>query len=1170
MGIKLGDAFVEIFGKDDKLEKGLAGAEKKTQGWASRVGKGLTGTLSSALGTAAGFIGAQVLTKGFNSVSGAIKETLALAQAEETGIAQLGASVKSTGADWNEASDAIEKYLASELERTALDDGDGRESLSRLTNATGDYRKAIELLPIAQDLARAKGMDLASASEIVGKVAAGNTGILGRYGIELGEGATATEALAVMQGKFGGQAEAYGKTQTGAAQKAAIAMGNIKETIGGKLMPIVGKFQGLFAKALSSPLVARAIDWAAGKLDAFAGGVDRAFGLVTGIIAAFSQNFYSFEEGFNVEGLTTALSALGIPPAVVDTIIRLADGISLAVFAFNEWGGLSVEGISAFLGTILEDVLGFKGAFDTLTGVGETIGKIAAKLRDFVAANPTAVLSGLGAVVAAVVIPAFIGWAAAAIPAAVATLAAIAPIAAVVAGIGLAVGLLVAAWQNDWGGIQTTLTAVWTGTIQPALATLKTWLEVNIPIAIQTLSAFWTNTLLPAIEAVWAFIQTYIIPLFSAIVDVYIAAFKLALTALAGLWQNVLLPALQKAAGFLTDTVIPALTSAWDTIKTKLSPVLETVTGLFDKAKGGLGGLGAKIKEVTDWFAGLAAKVAGFKLPAVLTPGSPTPFENGLTGIGDALVMVTDRFFAFATSVSPERAKTMKDVGGSLKDLAKAIGEVVGSMLKLNATAGPSSGGADLMTKFKAHLGLFEQVGRVAMESVQQIWDEFGYNRIHKLKLTSGRIREIIESVLVDLSGITERKLPDLGMWFGQLKEVFAYAADMVGSAIAKFGAKKLADMAEAAGSIAGIYQVINAGLDSIKSNPDPEWRAAFALLIEQLTYLADLLTTWLSGFTQSMRDALAVAEKNGALVAALWQVLGPDLSQLVPIGDEALFRANAASYILGLGIVAALIVGWLGALAVEVIEAVKRSADVSEAMTKVFAVLGIDLTALIPPPIGFKALFAVFLDALREAALALVPWLRDLRAEFAGTVLPEAAETSSLLKEIFGVLDIAKVFKELASTGVTNVTGWVRKLLAPLNQALDLLMPALDAIKAKYGDALATNAGVVGKISEIFQGISNAVKASKEAIAGGGFDVGGIARIQAQMNQVVTGQVGGGAGMAAQIAEAIAKAIRETGFAIEVKQDGRTYQTISARLGALNQVMIDLGVAGSQRGVFA
>lgn len=164
------------------------------------------------------------------------------AATEEVGIAKMAAAVKASGADWDIASGAIEGTIAALRRKTALDDGDAREAISRLTTTTHDYTKALDLLPLALDLATAKDMDLKTAAELVGRVAEGNTGILSRYGIVLDEGASATDALRAMQETFGGQAEEFGRTYEGQNARLQGALGDLKETIGGLVLPIMTQF----------------------------------------------------------------------------------------------------------------------------------------------------------------------------------------------------------------------------------------------------------------------------------------------------------------------------------------------------------------------------------------------------------------------------------------------------------------------------------------------------------------------------------------------------------------------------------------------------------------------------------------------------------------------------------------------------------------------------------------------------------------------------------------------------------------------------------------------------------------------------------------------------------------------------------------------------------------
>ena len=87
--------------------------------------------------------------------------------------------------------------------------------------------------------------------------------------------------------------------------------------------------------------------------------------------------------------------------------------------------------------------------------------------------NLNPILAALAAVITLVVIPAFVAWGIAAATSAAATIVALAPVLLPIAAIALAVGLLVKAWEEDWGGIQTFFTGVWENHIKPILEGMK-------------------------------------------------------------------------------------------------------------------------------------------------------------------------------------------------------------------------------------------------------------------------------------------------------------------------------------------------------------------------------------------------------------------------------------------------------------------------------------------------------------------------------------------------------------------------------------------------------------------------------------------------------------------------------------------------------------------------
>lgn len=233
MAITLGEAVVWLRAHSKDFDDALDKSEKKATSWADRVGKAVsTGAKAALIGGAAAIVG----------VGAALLDATNAAAEEEVGVARLAATVKATKADWATAEKAIESYLAAETKRVALDDGKGRDAINALTLSTGSYEKALKRMPLVIDFARAKNMDLVAAAELFAKVEGGNVSILSRYGIELEKGASAEEAFAAIQAKTAGQGEAYANSLIGKQEKLNIQLGNVKETIGGFLLPYATKF----------------------------------------------------------------------------------------------------------------------------------------------------------------------------------------------------------------------------------------------------------------------------------------------------------------------------------------------------------------------------------------------------------------------------------------------------------------------------------------------------------------------------------------------------------------------------------------------------------------------------------------------------------------------------------------------------------------------------------------------------------------------------------------------------------------------------------------------------------------------------------------------------------------------------------------------------------------
>lgn len=121
----------------------------------------------------------------------------------------------------------------------AFSDSEIRDSMATLTAATGDVDKATAELAVSQDIARAAGVDLATASDAVAKANAGQDGALRKLLPGLEKGATAQDTIAAASKRAAGAADTYAKSTKGMGEQGSIAFSELTETIGSVFLPIL-------------------------------------------------------------------------------------------------------------------------------------------------------------------------------------------------------------------------------------------------------------------------------------------------------------------------------------------------------------------------------------------------------------------------------------------------------------------------------------------------------------------------------------------------------------------------------------------------------------------------------------------------------------------------------------------------------------------------------------------------------------------------------------------------------------------------------------------------------------------------------------------------------------------------------------------------------------------
>lgn len=184
MGGHIGDGLEKGTGRGRTAFKGLAGAITANSngalgpiqeiiekgegiGEAFEHGRKRSGAALLGIGTAVTGVGALLKT---------------FASGDEASQGRLRASIETTGKSFGDYKEEIEKAIKTE-EHYGTTASKTQDALNKLTLATHDPAKAIELLGTATNVAAARHIDLEAAATSVGKVFNGNTKILKEFGI---------------------------------------------------------------------------------------------------------------------------------------------------------------------------------------------------------------------------------------------------------------------------------------------------------------------------------------------------------------------------------------------------------------------------------------------------------------------------------------------------------------------------------------------------------------------------------------------------------------------------------------------------------------------------------------------------------------------------------------------------------------------------------------------------------------------------------------------------------------------------------------------------------------------------------------------------------------------------------------------------------------------------
>ena len=167
---------------------------------------------------------------------------------DEQAQLRLAAALRSATGATDAQIKATEDMILKTSLATGVADDKLRPAFQRLAVSTKDTTKAQELLNLALDISKGRGIELETVANALGRAQDGNTTALGRLGLGLSKSELATLSFTDVQQKladlYGGAAAANAETFQGKIDRLKVGFDEAKESLGVALLPQVEKFIG--------------------------------------------------------------------------------------------------------------------------------------------------------------------------------------------------------------------------------------------------------------------------------------------------------------------------------------------------------------------------------------------------------------------------------------------------------------------------------------------------------------------------------------------------------------------------------------------------------------------------------------------------------------------------------------------------------------------------------------------------------------------------------------------------------------------------------------------------------------------------------------------------------------------------------------------------------------
>lgn len=242
MTARVAELVVKIKGDSSSATKAVDSVSSKTSKF-------------SGVATKAGAVAGKVLAGGLALAgAAAVKMTQAAAE-DEAAQAKLANTLRNAGKATDAQVASVENWISAQGRAVGVSDDELRPALGKLVAATHDVGKAQKLAALAMDIAAGSGKSLDSVSAKLAKgVATGSVTAFAQFGVATKNAKGEALSMDAVLGKLGktykGAASDQAQTAAGKSKILAVQFGELQESIGAKLIPVLAKLTAIGLKVV--------------------------------------------------------------------------------------------------------------------------------------------------------------------------------------------------------------------------------------------------------------------------------------------------------------------------------------------------------------------------------------------------------------------------------------------------------------------------------------------------------------------------------------------------------------------------------------------------------------------------------------------------------------------------------------------------------------------------------------------------------------------------------------------------------------------------------------------------------------------------------------------------------------------------------------------------------